>query len=363
MYPFFRKVLFQLDPERAHAYTLNALRFAGSFPPSRWILQAIYSTPSKPVTVFGLTFKNPVGLAAGYDKDALALRGLAALGFSHLEVGTITPLPQSGNPRPRLFRLVEDEAVINRLGFPSRGSEFVQTRLNRNLRSGWVERFIGFAPRRILRRSYPFGQGSSTLLGLNLGKNKNTPNDQAVFDYLELLQNFAPLADYLTINVSSPNTVGLRDLQGRAALEGLLTQLHAQRLLEQKKLEKRIPLLVKLAPDLSDRELDEAVDVILSTRMDGIIATNTTLERPGLRSKDRSESGGLSGVPLRLRSEEVLQKIVRRVNAQIPIISVGGIMTPEDAKRRLGLGATLIQIYTGLVYRGPGLVKQIVNSL
>jgi dihydroorotate dehydrogenase len=201
------------------------------------------------------------------------------------------------------------------------------------------------------------------MLGINLGKNKSTTNEEAVFDYLALLQNFAPFADYLTINVSSPNTAGLRDLQGRAALERLLTHLHEQRLLEQKKLEKRIPLLVKLAPDLTPSELDEAVDVVLSTRMDGIIATNTTLERSGLRSNYRNESGGVSGSPLRMRSEEVLQKIVRRVNNAIPIISAGGIMTPEDAKRRLDLGATLIQLYTGLIYRGPGLVRQIVNSL
>ncbi len=363
MYPFFRSYLFRLDPETAHALTLNLLRITGAIPPLNWIISQSFRSRSKPVSAFGLTFKNPVGLAAGYDKDALALRGLAALGFSHLELGTVTPLPQPGNPRPRIFRLVEDEAVINSMGFPSRGSEFVQTRLNFNLRSGWVERFIGFAPRRVQRRSYPLGRGSSTLLGINLGKNKSTPNEQAVFDYLALLQNFAPFADYITINVSSPNTVGLRELQGRAALESLLTHLHEQRLLEQKKLEKRIPLLVKLAPDLSARELDDAVDAVLSTRMDGIIATNTTLERTGLRSNNRNESGGLSGSPLRSRSEEALQKIVRRVNNAIPIISAGGIMTPEDAKRRLDLGATLIQLYTGLIYRGPGLVRQIVNSL
>jgi dihydroorotate dehydrogenase len=363
MYPFLRAYLFRLDAETAHTLTLNLLRVTGSIPPLNWIISQSFRSRSKPVTAFGLTFKNPVGLAAGYDKDAIALRGLAALGFSHLEVGTITPLPQTGNPRPRIFRLVEDEAVINRMGFPSRGSEFVQTRLNYNLRSGWAERLIGFAPRRVQRKSYPLGQGSSTLLGLNLGKNKSTPNEEAVYDYLALLQNFAPFADYLTINVSSPNTAGLRDLQEAAALESLLTNLHAQRLLEQKKLEKRIPLLVKLAPDLSGRELDEAVDAVLSTHMDGIIATNTTLERQGLRSNYRNESGGLSGGPLRLRSEEVLQKVVRRVNEAIPIISVGGIMTPEDAKRRLDMGATLIQVYTGLIYRGPGLVRQIVRSL
>jgi dihydroorotate dehydrogenase len=364
MYPFFRSFLFRLDPETAHTLTLNLLRLTGAIPPLNWIISQSYRSRSKPVTVFGLTFKNPVGLAAGYDKDGLALRGLAALGFGHIEVGTVTPLPQPGNPQPRLFRLVDDEAVINRMGFPSRGSEFVQMRLNRNLRSGWVERFIGIAPRRrVVPRPYPFGSRSTTLLGMNLGKNKKTSNEQAVFDYLELLQNFAPYADYLTINVSSPNTAGLRDLQGRAALESLLTQLHAQRLLEQKKLEKRMPLLVKLAPDLSERELDDAVDVILSTRMDGIIATNTTLERSGLRSNERTESGGLSGSPLRRRSEDFLQSIVRRVNGEIPVISVGGIMSVEDAKRRFDFGAALIQLYTGLVYQGPGLVKKIVNSL
>jgi dihydroorotate dehydrogenase len=363
MYPFFRSYLFRLDPETAHTLTLNLLRISGAIPPLNWIISLGLRSPSKPVTAFGLTFKNPVGLAAGYDKDAVALRGLAALGFGHIEAGTVTPLPQPGNPRPRLFRLVEDEAVINRMGFPGRGSEFVQMQFNANLRSGWVERIIGFAPRRAPRRSYPMGKGSSTLLGVNIGRNKSTPNEQAVFDYLELLQNFAPFANYLTINVSSPNTAGLRDLQGRAALESLLTQLHAQRLLEQKKLEKRLPLLVKLAPDLSDRELDEAVDAVLGTRMDGIIVTNTTLERLGLRSNYRSESGGLSGSPLRAHSEAILQKVVRRVQGEVPVVSAGGIMSPEDAKRRFDMGATLIQVYTGLVYRGPGLVRAIVRSL
>ena len=200
------------------------------------------------------------------------------------------------------------------------------------------------------------------ILGINLGKNKHTPNEEAVLDYLELLQNFAPYGDYLAINISSPNTVGLRQLQGRVALEGLLTQLHAQCQLEEKKLDKQIPLLVKLAPDLSEQELDEAVDVVLNTHMDGLIVTNTTLAREGLRSKSRDESGGLSGRPLRLRSEAVLRQVVRRVDGTIPVVSVGGITNPEDARRRLDLGATLIQIYTGLIYQGPGLVKQILRQ-
>jgi dihydroorotate dehydrogenase len=313
------------------------------------------------VQAFGLTFKNPVGLAAGYDKDAVAIPGLAALGFGHVEVGTVTPKPQPGNPRPRLFRLLEDEAVINRLGFPSRGSEFVQKRLNTYLRESPLEKLFGFVPfpRKFVARMIEKGD---LILGINLAKNKDTPNEEAVLDYLGLLQNFAPYGDYLAINISSPNTVGLRQLQGRTALEALLTQLDLQRKLEEQKLEKRIPLLVKLAPDLSAAELDDAIDVILSTNMDGIIATNTTLARDGLRSNHRQETGGLSGSPLRLRSEAALRQILARLDGRIPVISVGGIMTPEDAKRRLDLGATLMQVYTGLIYQGPGLVKKILEQ-
>ena len=362
MYKSFRSLLFRLPPETAHHLTLYLIARAGNVPVTRWLLTQLYKAPSKPVQAFGLTFKNPVGLAAGYDKDALAIRGLGALGFGHVEVGTVTPKPQPGNPHPRVFRLLEDEAVINRMGFPSRGSEFVQMQLNPYLRVGLVEKMLGFVPRskRNVMRMIPRGD---LILGINLGRNKDTPNEEAVLDYLELLQNFAPYADYLAINISSPNTAGLRQLQGRSALEGLLTQLDLQRKLEEKRLEKRVPLLVKLAPDLTSQELDEAVDVILSTHMDGIIATNTTLERGGLRSMHRDETGGLSGSPLRLRSEAVLRQIVKRVEGQVPVVSVGGIMNADDAKRRLDLGATLIQIYTGLIYHGPGLVKKTLVEL
>jgi len=361
MYKFFRSLLFRLDPETAHQLTLQAIRFAGNFSPSSWLLTQLYKAPSKPVRAFGLTFKNPVGLAAGYDKDALAIRGLSTLGFGHVEVGTVTPRPQPGNPRPRLFRLPGDEAVINRMGFPSRGSEFMQRRLNPYLRESLLEKYFGFVPFTKRHTAHMIQKGD-LILGINLGKNKDTPNEEAVLDYLELLQNFAPYGDYLAINISAPNTVGLRQLQGRAALEGLLTQLHAQRHLEEKKLDKQIPLLVKLAPDLSERELDEAADVVLNTHMDGLIVTNTTLAREGLRSTSREESGGLSGSPLRLRSEAVLRQVVRRVDGKIPIVSVGGITNPEDARRRLDLGATLLQIYTGLIYQGPALVKQILRQ-
>jgi dihydroorotate dehydrogenase len=358
MYPLFRALLFRLDPETAHRLTLQLMRIGG-VEPIYSILRAGFSTSSRPVQAFGLTFRNAVGLAAGYDKDAVAIRGLSALGFSHLEVGTVTPRPQPGNPSPRVFRLVEDEAVINRMGFPSLGSEFVQKQLDPSLRDDARTRFVRAIS--FSRKKAPASiKKGNVVLGINLGKNKETPNEQAVLDYLELLQCFAPYADYLAINISSPNTVGLRQLQGRAALQGLLAQLHTQRQFEEQRLEKRLPLLVKLAPDLSASELDDAIQVILDTHMDGIIVTNTTLAREGLRSDHRGESGGLSGSPLRRQSEAVLCQVVKRVGGRVPVVSVGGIMNPRDAKHRLDSGATLIQLYTGLIYSGPGLVKKIV---
>ncbi|MEZ0397321.1 MAG: quinone-dependent dihydroorotate dehydrogenase [Anaerolineales bacterium] len=335
MYKFFRPLLFALDPETAHGLTLSLLRLTGLFPPTRFLLQTLFAAPEKPLEVFGLRFRNPLGLAAGYDKDGVAVRGLTALGFGHIEVGTVTPRPQPGNPKPRIFRLVEDEAVINRMGFPGKGSAYVERQL-----SSVVHR-----PR-------------SIVLGLNLGKNKETPLEAAAEDYLALMRVFAPLADYLAINVSSPNTVGLRRLQGREMLETLLGQISAER--STSKVHR--PILVKLAPDLSDEELDDALDVILRTGMDGVIATNTTLGREGLRSPRRGEAGGLSGGPLRVRAEAVLQRVLTRLEGRLPVVSVGGIMSPEDAKRRLDMGAALVQVYTGLVYAGPGLVREIVRA-
>jgi dihydroorotate dehydrogenase len=316
-----------------------------------------YAKP-KPVEAFGLTFRNPVGLAAGYDKDGVAVRGLSALGFGHVEVGTVTPLAQAGNPKPRIFRLVEDESVINRMGFPGEGAAYVEKQL-RSYRL-W-ETGISMVERWFQRAVKP--KRKNMIVGVNLGKNKATPNEEAVLDYLALVQNFSPYADYLTINISSPNTVGLRQLQGKQALEGLLVQIHEQRKLEEVDLQKRLPVLVKLAPDLSDAELGDAIEVIVNSKMDGVIVTNTTLAREGLRSDSRGESGGLSGAPLRVRSEAVLRQTVRLVNGQIPVVSAGGVMNPDDAKRRLDDGAALVQVYTGLIYRGPALVKQIMKSL
>lgn len=336
MYSLFRPLLFRLDPETAHHLTLELVRLAGTFLPARWLLQAIFSAPEKPVEVFGLKFKNPVGLAAGYDKDGIALPGLAALGFGHLEIGTVTLRPQPGNPRPRVFRLVEDQAVINRMGFPGEGALKVQ----RNLPS-------------IVHRP------PSTIIGLNLGKNKSTPLENAASDYIALMRSFSPLADYLAINVSSPNTVGLRRLQGRTMLEGLLTEIAKERATSSL----QRPILVKLAPDLLPDELEDAIGVILHTGMDGVIATNTTLDRGGLQSPRRAETGGLSGSPLRTRSETVLQQVLKKLDGLLPVVSVGGIMSPADAKRRLDMGAALVQVYTGLVYVGPGLVQKIIRAV
>jgi dihydroorotate dehydrogenase len=362
MYNLIRPYLFRLDPERAHSLTLNALSFAGNFFPTRKLLEFIFDAPSKPVEAFGFTFKNPVGIAAGYDKDGIAIRGLATLGFGHVEIGTVTPKTQSGNPSPRIFRLVEDEAVINRMGFPSKGSEFMQHQLNPSLREGLFERVYGIEPWKKNKKVTTIHNGGA-ILGINLGKNKDTPNEQAVYDYVSLVDCFSPYADYLAINISSPNTVGLRELQGHAVLETLLSHLHQQRLVSQELHKKRVPILVKLAPDITDSELDDAIEAILRSKMDGIIVTNTTLGREGLRSNQRGESGGLSGSPLRERSEAVLYQTVKRVNGAVPIVSVGGIMNPDDAKKRLDMGAALIQIYTSLIYRGPGLVQEILRSL
>ena len=336
MYSLFRPFLFKLEPETAHHLTLQLVRMAGAFPPARWVLQALFFAPQKPVEVFGLKFKNPVGLAAGYDKDGIAIHGLAALGFGHLEIGTITLRPQPGNPRPRVFRLIEDKAVINRMGFPGDGAK----KCEQNLLS------IAHRP-------------SSAILGVNLGKNKDTPLENAASDYISLMRTFSPLADYLAINISSPNTVGLRRLQGREMLEGLLGAIAKER----PACSVQRPILVKLAPDLTQEELEDAIEVIFQSGMDGVIATNTTLARDGLRSRQQRETGGLSGSPLRVRSENILAQVIKIIDGRLPVVSVGGIMSPEDAIRRLDLGAALVQVYTGLVYTGPGLVRKIIRAV
>lgn len=337
MYHFIRPLLFRLDPEQAHDLTIRLLRLAGKLGPVRSLLRLIFAAHShNAVEAFGLQFPNPVGLAAGYDKDSLAWRGLAALGFGHIEVGTVTPRPQAGNPKPRIFRIPEEQVVINRMGFPGKGAEFVQKQLSAVSR-----------------------QRSEVILGVNIGKNKDTPNEEAAQDYLYLIEKFSPLADYLTVNISSPNTVGLRRLQAREYLEDLLAQLNSKRAT----LPVKRPILVKLAPDLTDDELDDALDAILRTGMDGVIATNTTISRNGISSPIAQETGGLSGAPLHQQSTEMVRKIHRRTNGRLSIVGVGGIMSPKDAKEKLDAGACLVQIYTGLVYQGPSMVRKIVGAL
>jgi len=337
MYRTLRKLLFRLEPEQAHTLTLGLMRLVGALPPLSWALRQLFSPPALPVQAFGLHFLNPIGLAAGYDKDGLGWRGLASLGFGHIEIGTVTPRGQAGNPQPRLFRLPEQGALINRMGFPGQGAEAVARRLR------------GKRP-------------ADLILGVNLGKNKDTPLEEAAQDYLDLLRIFAPLADYLVINVSSPNTVGLRRLQGREALDALLGALMRQRRqLNGKAAE--IPLLVKVAPDLSDEELEDVLQVVSDHGVNGLVATNTTLSRPGLEGPLAGESGGLSGAPLFALSQRMVAEIVRRTQGRLPVIGVGGVMGPAEARAMLAAGASLVQVYTGLVYGGPGLVRQIVTAL
>jgi dihydroorotate dehydrogenase len=315
----------------------------GSFPPTYYLFNKIINAHSQYITankanlnLLGLQFTNQIGLAAGYDKDGLAWKGLTAFGFGHIEVGTVTPRAQTGNPKPRIFRIPDEFSIINRMGFPGKGADFVA--------------------RQIATRK---NQHSSTILGVNIGKNKDTPNEDAAGDYLYLLEKFSGLADYIAVNVSSPNTVGLRRLQARDNLENLLNQLSAKR----SELSISLPILVKLAPDLNDIELDDALTAILSSGMDGIIATNTTLDHSRLNSPIKMGTGGLSGAALTALSQNIIQKINNKISGQIPIIGVGGIMNSDDAKKMLDSGASLIQIYTGLIYSGPGIVKSILQEL
>ena len=334
LYPIFRALLFQLEPEQAHQLTLRLMQLTGKISPLNSLVRLNYSAPAHPVEAFGLKFCNPLGLAAGYDKDGIAWRGLASLGFGHIEIGTVTPRPQPGNPQPRLFRLPDDEALINRMGFPGRGAEFVLQQISK--------------PR-----------PKSLVLGVNIGKNKDTPVEDAVQDYLHLVRLFSGTADYLAVNVSSPNTVGLRQLQARQELDQLLKQVS----LERENSHSKVPILVKLAPDLEDAQLDDALDVILSNRMDGVIATNTTIAREGLHSPFAREPGGLSGRPLFERSLAIVAKIHTRTQRKLPIIAVGGVANATGVQQMMDAGASLVQIYTGLVYAGPGLIKLILQEL
>lgn len=338
MYRYLRSILFRLDPETAHSLTINLLRIAGFTPGLRQIIRSAFKPLEMPVNTFGLRFKNPVGLAAGYDKDGIGWRGLYLLGFGHIEVGTVTPMPQPGNPRPRLFRLIEQEALINQLGFPGRGSEFVENNIIRS-------------------------RPKDLVLGVNLGKNAATPLNSAIQDYRLLIKRFYRLVDYLVINISSPNTEGLRRLQARIELGNLLRGIVDVSQEQSKIYQSKTPILIKISPDLSKSDLHDALDIILEYGMDGIIATNTTIRREEIDPEYLNYNGGLSGKPLATQSTETIRIISAYTGGKLPIIGVGGIMEGADAQEKLEAGASLVQVYTGLVYRGPGLVKRIIQEL
>ena len=335
LYRIARPLLFGLPPERAHALTLGALRLAGLVPPLRAFLRAVSRPVRDPVELLGLRFPNRVGLAAGYDKDARAVAGLAALGFGHVEIGTVTPRPQTGNPGPRLFRLIEDRAVVNRLGFPSQGAERVAARL----------------------RERPEG----VVVGVNLGKQRETPVEDALEDYLALLGRFAALADYLAVNVSSPNTPGLRRLEAGVELARLAAALVTRRD-GLATAGRRVPLLFKLSPDLAPEELDESIDALAAAGVDGVIVTNTTVAREGLRSPLGREAGGLSGAPLASRAQGVAERVARRAAGRLVIVGAGGIDSATAAAERRAAGADLLQLYTGMIYRGPALVREVARA-
>jgi dihydroorotate dehydrogenase len=335
IYPLLRPLLFALDPETAHEATFASLDIAERFGVARFAAPPV---PPSPVTAMGLTFPNRVGLAAGLDKNAAHVDALAALGFGFIECGTVTPRPQPGNPRPRLFRLVEHKALINRLGFNNHG-------VQRFLANATAARYDG-------------------ILGLNIGKNFDTPNERAVDDYLTCLRAVYARASYVTVNISSPNTKGLRELQQEEALRALLRKLKAEQEALAQRHGKYTPLALKIAPDLEPLAIEGIAQLLVDYRIDGVIATNTTIARAGVQGHAHAEeSGGLSGAPLRDAATEVVRRLATALDGALPVIGVGGILSGTDAKEKIDAGATLVQIYTGLVYRGPELVAECGRAL
>jgi dihydroorotate dehydrogenase len=340
MYEHLRPLLFTLDAEAAHHLATHFLSAVEALPPARaaWARRFHVADPRLKVNLFGLEFPNPVGLAAGFDKDGEFPRALAALGFGAVEVGTVTALPQPGNPAPRMFRLPADRGLINRMGFNNHGAAALAERLR--------------------------GKKLPVPLGINLGKSKVTPNEDALADYLTSLEHLYALADYVVVNVSSPNTPGLRALQDREPLQKLLAGV--QRRLAERTQPKK-PLLLKIAPDLSDAQLDDIVALLAATPVEGIIATNTTIGRGGLATPAAEVAamgaGGLSGAPVRARSTEVIRRLYTATRGKLPIVGVGGIFTAEDAIEKLKAGASLVQVYTGFIYGGPMTVRRINEGL
>jgi dihydroorotate dehydrogenase len=332
-----RPILFLFDPENVHHFSF---RFLKAMTPFGGFMKRSFShhDPSLRVECFGLSFKNPVGLAAGFDKDALLAEKWQNLGFGFVELGTVTPRPQAGNPRQRLFRLPKDQAIINRMGFNNQGLEAMVRRLQK------IEK-------------------GDVIIGANIGKNKDTPNEKAVDDYLICFEKLFPYVDYFVVNVSSPNTPGLRSLQEKEPLTHLLQTLQDKN----NSYPTPKPILLKIAPDLNEAQLDDIIEVAEKTQLAGLIATNTTISREGLKTPagvvEKIGNGGLSGKPITQRSNEVIRYIHQKTDGKIPLIGVGGIMKPEDAAQRLNSGASLVQVYTGFVYNGPGFIKKILRFL
>lgn len=335
-----RPLFFRFDPEKVHHWSFSAIRLIHrlGFGP---LVRRLFTVedPRLEREVFGLKFPNPVGLGAGFDKDARLFRELSGYGFGFIEIGTLTPKPQPGNPKKRLFRLKKDEAIINRMGFNNGGVKAAVERLK---------------------------VSHKVLIGGNIGKNKVTPNDRAEADYLFCLRELYPYVDYFVVNVSSPNTPGLRELQEKQPLTRLLKSLKVEgEKLAKASGKREKPLLLKIAPDLNEAQLRDIIDIVRETGIDGVIATNTTVDRTGLKSDPDlvNQAGGLSGKPLRERSTEVIRFLVEESGGAFPVIGVGGIHSPEDALEKLGAGASLVQLWTGFIYEGPGLVKKINMEL
>jgi dihydroorotate dehydrogenase len=329
-----RPLLFNIDPEKVHYFTFSALRKLFLLPVSQKLVRKQFVVEDKKLEreVFGIKFPNPVGLAAGFDKDAKLYKELSNFGFGFIEIGTLTPKPQPGNEKKRLFRLKEDKAIINRMGFNNGGVTEAVERLKKN---------------------------NGVLIGGNIGKNKVTANEKAVDDYLICFNALFEQVDYFVVNVSSPNTPNLRELQDKEPLTKLLNTLQQENL----KRPVQKPILLKIAPDLTDSQLLDIIDIIKETGIAGVIATNTTISREGLTSADKDETGGLSGQPLTKRATEVIRFLSEKSNKAFPIIGVGGIMSPEDAIEKLEAGAALVQLYTGFIYEGPQLVKKINQAI
>lgn len=334
-YPLLRRWLFSIDPESAHSVTLKLLSTMHSLGLSPLVAP---KPENKPLEVMGISFKNPVGLAAGLDKNGDYIDTLAALGFGFIEIGTVTPRPQPGNPKPRLFRLPEHQAIINRMGFNNLGVDHLVKQVRQSKYQG--------------------------ALGINIGKNFDTPIDKAIDDYLISLRKVYDLASYVTINISSPNTKNLRQLQQGDDLKQLIAKLKEEQTRLQQQYQKYVPLAVKIAPDLTVEEISHIAELLLSFEIDAVIATNTTISRDLVTGhRFASETGGLSGMPVRERSTWVVSELNRTLDRKIPIIAAGGILTAEDALEKIDAGASLVQLYTGLIYQGPQLIADIVSHI